>query len=417
MPAVRRSAAPAALVVALAALLAPPPHAGAQHAPHLDADVQAGVRRWDRREAAAVLAPRAALDTRLLHAHLGGSLGLDGGPPRVRELLAGAALRTPAWRGVHAAVVASADRGPFDRGARTAQLAAEGRLAVERGAMGAWLSGGRSRAWAGGATPSAVQAGAGAWARAGGVLLKATITHRTLQGWSLVEGDSAGVAPETCRARQGGAAPGTQLGSGTECMRRLGLADVTGGAEWSGRRVELAVGTGMRLYSRGLPSSDARVWGSASAALWLSPTVALAGALGTVPADPVRQLPSRRVAEAGLRLRAAPRALPTSVAASPTPAPAPALTVGPDRAGVRQLRVRVPGAGRVELMGDCTSWRAVALTAQPDGSWATDLPLAPGGVYHLQLRVDGGAWRPPAGLPTAADGFAGRVGVLVVPPD
>jgi hypothetical protein len=136
------------------------------------------------------------------------------------------------------------------------------------------------------------------------------------------------------------------------------------------------------------------------------------------------------VVEAGLRFRAAralrrdPDTTPASgpaagPAAGPTPAPAPgaALTLGPEHRGLRRLRVTAPGAALVEVMGDCTGWRPIALLAQPDGSWAAELPLAAGGVYHLQLRIDGGAWRPPPGLPTLPDGFAGTVGVLVVDPD
>ena len=36
-------------------------------------------------------------------------------------------------------------------------------------------------------------------------------------------------------------------------------------------------------------------------------------------------------------------------------------------------------------------------------------------VYTLSVRVDGGAWFPPPGLPTTSDGFGGTVGVLVIP--
>jgi hypothetical protein len=216
------------------------------------------------------------------------------------------------------------------------------------------------------------------------------------------------VAPETCR----------DAGGVTECARSLNVTDVATAAEWSGRRVDLAVSSGVRIAAPGLDLSGGRVWGSASAALWVSPTVAVAGAFGALPADPIRQLPARRVAQAGLRLRAAPRVRrdPTlAPPAGPAPAAAP-LTVGPERGGLRRLRVGVPGAARVEVMGDCTGWRPVDLAPQPDGSWATELPLA-AGVYHLQLRVDGGPWRPPAGLPAVPDGFAGTVGVLVVQPD
>ncbi len=41
------------------------------------------------------------------------------------------------------------------------------------------------------------------------------------------------------------------------------------------------------------------------------------------------------------------------------------------------------------------------------------LPLR-AGSHRLLVRVDGGEWMPPPGLPAAPDEFGGRVGVLLV---
>jgi hypothetical protein len=40
--------------------------------------------------------------------------------------------------------------------------------------------------------------------------------------------------------------------------------------------------------------------------------------------------------------------------------------------------------------------------------------VLPPGVHTLAVRVDGGAWGAPPGLPAADDGFGGEVGTLVV---
>ena len=81
--------------------------------------------------------------------------------------------------------------------------------------------------------------------------------------------------------------------------------------------------------------------------------------------------------------------------------------------GTRTLRVVVPGARRVELMGDFTDWVPVALVPGPGNTWAFEVFLAPG-VHRVNLRVDGGEWLVPPGLAAARDEFGGEVGLLVV---
>jgi hypothetical protein len=85
------------------------------------------------------------------------------------------------------------------------------------------------------------------------------------------------------------------------------------------------------------------------------------------------------------------------------------------RADARRARiqVRVPGARTVELSGDFTNWRPVPLQHDALDSWSVTLPIAPG-TYHVNLRVNGGAWNAPPGLPQVRDDFAGIVGLVVV---
>ena len=81
--------------------------------------------------------------------------------------------------------------------------------------------------------------------------------------------------------------------------------------------------------------------------------------------------------------------------------------------GRTAVRVRCPEAMHVELTGDFTDWAPVALTALGGGWWGSEMAIA-SGLHQVQVRVDGGAWQAPPGLPTTQGDFAGTAGVLLV---
>lgn len=176
-----------------------------------------------------------------------------------------------------------------------------------------------------------------------------------------------------------------------------------------GARVDLALGGGLRT---GVRAVDAAVWGSASASLWLTPRVALVASTGRALEDVVRGLPRTRYHTFALRVgfRDRVRAF--------TPRPrlpddAPLLTVEHAGDGLHAIRVRVPGASMVELMGDFTGWEPRVLVPS-GGRWQLDWKLSPG-VHRVAIRVNGGEWRVPANLPSVADDFGGTVGLLSIP--
>jgi hypothetical protein len=67
----------------------------------------------------------------------------------------------------------------------------------------------------------------------------------------------------------------------------------------------------------------------------------------------------------------------------------------------------------VELSGDFTGWKAVPLVATPGDAWRISLPIAPG-THQVNIRVNGGRWMVPPGLPPILDEFGGAAGLLVV---
>jgi hypothetical protein len=81
--------------------------------------------------------------------------------------------------------------------------------------------------------------------------------------------------------------------------------------------------------------------------------------------------------------------------------------------GSRTLWLTLPGSRTVELMGDFTDWRPIAMTLAPDGRWYARMVLGPG-AHRVNVRVDGDTWHAPPGLPVVPDDFGGVVGVLVI---
>jgi 1,4-alpha-glucan branching enzyme len=82
-------------------------------------------------------------------------------------------------------------------------------------------------------------------------------------------------------------------------------------------------------------------------------------------------------------------------------------------ARTRELRVRAPSASTVEVMGDFTEWRPVSLHSEQNGWWTVQLTVNPG-IHELNVRIDGGPWTVPQGLPRKSDEFGSSVGVLVI---
>jgi len=81
-------------------------------------------------------------------------------------------------------------------------------------------------------------------------------------------------------------------------------------------------------------------------------------------------------------------------------------------AGRIRITIRVPSASAVAFAADCTGWKPVEMTRTRDG-WMVEV-AATRGLHQANIRIDGGRWIAPPGLASAADDFAGEVGIFVV---
>lgn len=316
-------------------------------------------------------------------------------------------------------------------GARPAtQVGAYGRRHVDRLAWGAWAgaSVGRigRRYWN---TPLAAVEG-GAWTRRGPLQLSlGLLTQRARLDSSPAYdfGDFRGGAPAsapppvpTAGVPPRPTAPENVAARGFP-IETLVATDATALAAWRGPRLELTAS----VIARHAPAQSSRPLGSAfaSVAWWASPTLALTGSAGTLADDPLRNVPESRFLTLGARWRPAsgaharragrPLAAGAPVADTPDASAAGTAAYAVARDTSRVLRVRAPGASRVEVRGDATAWRPVALERR-GAYWELALALDPG-TQRLLLRVDDGPWAIPGNLPAVEDDFGTKVALIVIP--
>jgi hypothetical protein len=145
---------------------------------------------------------------------------------------------------------------------------------------------------------------------------------------------------------------------------------------------------------------------SATLARWQTPTRAFVVSIASQLPDFVRGADAAQSFTVGIRLN------------EPSPAATRALRARPiiqvsGDAEARTVRVRAPGARRVEIMGDFSGWEPVELA--PTGEVFSATVSIPSGTRRIVVRVDGGAWAPAANTPAVDDDFGGRVGLLLVP--
>lgn len=286
------------------------------------------------------------------------------------------------------------------------------------GGMRAYFaSGSRARAWVGTTFGQASSLGArrplrrtevGGSAVVGSVQLEFTLANTTVDRSYLVSPTDPREGPQLGTDTLPYPTPATPQPSGQPQVDRLALTDAVVSGRWRFRSMDFDASIGRR-FSRF--TSETMIWG-VSAARDLSPGVALVAAAGRAGSDPVTSVPGARYFAVGLRLKVGAPVL------APLPLPvarseAAPFRIGPALAAGREIVVQAPDAEAVELAGDFTDWKPVALRRWGEDSWRTLLPVAPG-LHRLAIRIDGGEWHAPPGTRAVQSEFGGEVAEVVV---
>lgn len=182
-------------------------------------------------------------------------------------------------------------------------------------------------------------------------------------------------------------------------------ADLALSASWARGplAVSLTAGTGI--------AGGGPLWGGLESTVLIHRDLALVARAGRRPGDPELGVPEESYLFAGMRLSTRP--FRPAVARPVTPG-ASDFAIERVSEGTYRMKVVVPHALTVDLMGDGTDWMAHPLESVSADQWTTVLALEPG-PHRFLLRVDGGAWRVPPGLTPVEDEFFDKVGLLVVP--
>lgn len=274
-------------------------------------------------------------------------------------------------------------------GGRTGQGLAIGRAHLMSARRGVWAGVGGGGAWDGLARHSVLLGEAGAWLQAAGATALATVSPQAVD-------DS------------------------------VRFTDAEVAVRWQFPRVDLGLSAGYRAGDA-LPSwgGSSRSWGSGSVTAWVSSRLAIVGSIGSYPVDPTEGFPGGRFASLAIRLGArGPRTTDREPSSAARPivveeqrtaeAGVSAFAVAAAGSGRYVLRVHATGARVVEVGGDFTDWKPVALAAARDGWWTVTLPIAPG-AHQLNVRVNGGRWLVPPGVTAITDEFGGAVGIISIP--
>ena len=80
---------------------------------------------------------------------------------------------------------------------------------------------------------------------------------------------------------------------------------------------------------------------------------------------------------------------------------------------LRVIRLRLPHAAQVELTADFLDWRVQSFAPTGGGVWEVRVAIPPG-RHRVSIRIDGGPWIVPPGLPAIDDDFTAAAGLLRV---
>jgi hypothetical protein len=312
------------------------------------------------------------------------------------------ALYSRAWRGWRGSLLGSSERNALTPDSIFRRNSLGGRVSYRARMTGAWtgIDLTRERGFARVSPRLTI----GGWQQVGNAVLTASVgagsarsasQSRTAIPQVNIRVDSLGhIHADTIRTRT---------------RERLDWTEGHAGVHWSRGRFAVDGALGLRVPTR---IQQRTAWGFAEATLALSPRAALVGGGGVRASELAYATP--RAAYVTLGVRLAPTGLLRRRPGVPVrPAPS-GFDVRLTGADVYLIRLRAPQARTVELSGDFTEWKPLAMRNTIGDTWELTMRIAPG-VHRVNIRIDGDAWVAPPGTNTVADEFNGTVGLVVVP--
>ena len=361
-----------------------------------------------------------------------GSAYLSDQQLQIADGIVSGTFTSPTVYGVRAEMLGNASRAMDDRSLGTDQVDVQTRVHVLfRTHGGMWLGGGVARPWRVAVVSSAEITDVGAWGKLGDANTKfgiATLTT-TFTNFSFSKTASVhdtGSASLSCAMTPASVASVMSLASEARpplfsespvagaCARQSRFSDLETMLRWEVGAFELSAAMGHRFGDSYDVTPDSRRWTSANATLWLNERVAIIGGGGRQPALPLRGLPARSFWMTGLQLAYAPISKTAIPVALPHTVLVKSFEMKPGASGMQKIVIRVGGVETVDVMGDFSDWSPLTLIRRGRDLWELALPLS-AGMHQINVRVDGGQWVPPPGMPTMRDGYNGEVGLLVVP--
>ena len=410
---------PKATIVALLLVLLAPLGASAQIASKLEAGTLMTQQDGELPLSTFSVSPGIRVDLPYLALSARGSAWLTGQQWQIADGTISGNLVTPVRMHLRGEIYGNASRAFYDQSLQNDQVDAQARLHMlfaQRG--GIWVGGGVARPWRVAVVSQVDVTGGGAWTRVGPTTLSGTYTNFFFTKVAATR-DSNGT-PIACATHNeplplGGASSHSSVSSSatsTDCRRQSRFSDVEGSVNWAKGFMELSAQAGTRIGDSYDVTPDSRRWAAGSAVLWITDRVAAVLGGGRVPANPSRGLPARNFANVGLMLSVSsiPR---IRVPVAARVAAVRMFEVRSVANGAQKITVRIGGVETVEVMGDFSDWTPLVLMRRGRDLWDITLPVE-AGIHEINLRVDGGAWIAPPGLPTRKDAFNGEVGLLMV---
>ena len=414
---------PKAAIAALTFVLLAPQGALAQIASKLEAGTVMTQQDGELPASIFSVAPGIRVDLPYLALAAHGSAWLTGQQWQIADGTISGTLITPTYNRFRGEIIGNASRAFFDESLQNDQVDAQARvhmLFAQRG--GIWVGGGVARPWRIAVVSSVDVTGGGAWTRVGDATVSGTYTNFFFTKVAATRDSSGTTQPcgthndPVAMASSGNATLSTSSASSTasDCRRQSRFSDVEGSFNWAYGWIELTGQAGYRFGDSYDVTPDSRRWAAGTAVLWITNRVAAVMGGGRVPANPSRGLPARNYANFGLMLSYSSIPRKTVPVAPLTVAAIKDFEVRALATGTQKITVRVGGVEKVEVMGDFSDWTPLLLMRRGRDLWDITLPVA-AGVHEINLRLDGGPWVAPPGLPTRRDSFNGDVGLLLVP--